>query len=736
MEYVEGDTLAGWLGEPRPAPAVLEVVRQVAGAVAYAHGRGVVHCDLKPGNVLVTRQGQAKVVDFGIAQMQRTAATTRLGETTEAPAFTPRYAAPEVKQGARPVPASDVYSLGVLLEEVVDECARAGAPLPSPVAQDLRRAARHACAIDVARRPRDGAAFLATLPTSADVNHKSVGRLYPALFTVLMLVAGGLNGGLSLAGKSQARPRQVVAVATRADAAAAVTLSASLADAVTSDLSRLANVPVVSDGAPALRQESMGSLFEEAERLGITHVIVPTVRQMKEALSATLSVYEVSTRQLRWSRTVRADEQHLFERQEALTRGLATELGWSREPTGQPVSPPKADVDPQALAYYSQSRTFLERVDVPGHVDTAISLLEKSLAIAPGFAAARATLGRAYWARYATTRQRIWADRSVAELEQAKATDPSDVPVRLMLARHSLAVGRADQAEVIARRILDMHPASDEACAVLGGALSAAGRHAEAVSVLQRAVDLRPGFSGHVRALATAYFDAGNLPSAERQFRELSILQPDSVYAWQNLAAVLQLTGRTSEAVACYERVLAIRPLASAHTNLGTIAFDDGDYEKAIREFRKAVSLAPSHPVYRRNLADGLRKAGLDHEAVREYGRTYELAVAQLEVTPGDTRLMGLAALAAATAGRPIEAERLALRAVAASGGNHSARLTLAGVYARVGQPTRARDALREAFRAGAPVIQVLKDDVLTSRLGEESIRAIAKGGPPPREMP
>jgi hypothetical protein len=97
---------------------------------------------------------------------------------------------------------------------------------------------------------------------------------------------------------------------------------------------------------------------------------------------------------------------------------------------------------------------------------------------------------------------------------------------------------------------------------------------------------------------------------------------------------------------------------------------------------------------------------------------------------------MGLAALAAATAGRPIEAERLALRAVAASGGNHSARLTLAGVYARVGQPTRARDALREAFRAGAPVIQVLKDDVLTSRLGEESIRAIAKGGPPPREMP
>ena len=95
------------------------MLTQVAEAVAYAHDRDVVHCDIKPSNVLVTRKGRVKVIDFGISLVLSRASTTMVDELTRGVACTPRYAAPEVLQGRTPTPASDVYSMGVLIEEVL-----------------------------------------------------------------------------------------------------------------------------------------------------------------------------------------------------------------------------------------------------------------------------------------------------------------------------------------------------------------------------------------------------------------------------------------------------------------------------------------------------------------------------------------------------------------------------------------------------------------------------------------
>lgn len=103
MEYVEGT--------PR-APLTPAMIRKVAEAVAYAHARGVVHRDLKPGNILVDREGEPKVIDFGLARA--------LGELRGrgAPEGTPAYMAPEQIRG-QAGPAADVYALGVCLYEAL-----------------------------------------------------------------------------------------------------------------------------------------------------------------------------------------------------------------------------------------------------------------------------------------------------------------------------------------------------------------------------------------------------------------------------------------------------------------------------------------------------------------------------------------------------------------------------------------------------------------------------------------
>jgi eukaryotic-like serine/threonine-protein kinase len=98
----------------------LQLIRQVAGAVQFAHQHGIVHRDLKPGNILVTADGVAKVLDFGVAKLLESSTAVDSTMTRAFPGpLTPNYASPEQLRGLPVTTASDVYALGVLTYEVV-----------------------------------------------------------------------------------------------------------------------------------------------------------------------------------------------------------------------------------------------------------------------------------------------------------------------------------------------------------------------------------------------------------------------------------------------------------------------------------------------------------------------------------------------------------------------------------------------------------------------------------------
>ena len=117
MEYLSARTLADRIAQgPLPAEQVLRVGAQIAGALAAAHAAGVVHRDVKPGNVLLTEDGTAKITDFGIARAVGDVTVTRTGLL----AGTPAFLAPEVARGGEPGPASDVFALGATLYAAVE----------------------------------------------------------------------------------------------------------------------------------------------------------------------------------------------------------------------------------------------------------------------------------------------------------------------------------------------------------------------------------------------------------------------------------------------------------------------------------------------------------------------------------------------------------------------------------------------------------------------------------------
>lgn len=116
MDYIEGQSLKRFIhdanGKAMPYSQIRKVTRSVCGALNYAHSQGLVHCDIKPANIMIDTQGNVRLADFGIARMSDAATATMVG------AGTPAYMAPEQVRGEDPVPQTDVYALGVVLYEM------------------------------------------------------------------------------------------------------------------------------------------------------------------------------------------------------------------------------------------------------------------------------------------------------------------------------------------------------------------------------------------------------------------------------------------------------------------------------------------------------------------------------------------------------------------------------------------------------------------------------------------
>lgn len=121
MEYVAGQTLKQIVraqargGRHMPINRALDLTIQICSGIGYAHRAGLVHCDVKPQNVLVTRDERVKVADFGIARAMSQAS----GRLEEVVWGTPHYFSPEQAAGQPATPASDVYAIGVILFELL-----------------------------------------------------------------------------------------------------------------------------------------------------------------------------------------------------------------------------------------------------------------------------------------------------------------------------------------------------------------------------------------------------------------------------------------------------------------------------------------------------------------------------------------------------------------------------------------------------------------------------------------
>ena len=228
MELVEGESLSAVLartGALSPA-RTLEVLRQTAGALGAAHAAGVVHRDVKPGNVLVREDGTVKITDFGIAWSAGSVPLTQTGQVIG----TAAYLSPEQAAGSHATAASDVYSLGMVGYEclagrkafdgensvaiAVRQLRDQPDPLPPEVPAGVRSLIDHALVKDPAHRIPDGDALVAAID---DVRDGAV--LPPVAHSDTLsfwLVPGGVAAAGATAAGSATDTNPAVAVAAPA----------------------------------------------------------------------------------------------------------------------------------------------------------------------------------------------------------------------------------------------------------------------------------------------------------------------------------------------------------------------------------------------------------------------------------------------------------------------------------------------------------------------------------------
>jgi serine/threonine-protein kinase len=739
MEFVEGPTLATRIaGGPLPEGDVIAYGKQLADALAYAHGRNVVHCDIKPSNVMLTPADVPKLLDFGIAR--RDTPSGGGVATTASIRGTPAYMAPEVLSGAAPTYHSDIFSLGVLLyelavgrrpfahHEATGPSAEAVEKLSSRVSRELTSVIVHAINPDPNKRLQGAAELrsrLAQIAAATTVTSMVVGRK-PATAAKSAALLGGfavlcaaIVFGVPRLSTSNTPTPSVLGVMMFNNTGEADNeyLAAGMADVLVSHLADAPGITIVPRSATAaLTHESQ--IAEAVKSLGLTHVIAGSVQRSGASLRMAISLLAGKGSTVKWSRSFDAplsDVFHLEQRigQEALQalrrEGLITPATLAQARDARPT------MNAAAFDDYAHGRALIERFDVPGNIDRALTFFERAVVLDPAFARAHAAVGDALWRKYRATRDTAWVDRARASMLSAVRLAPDDVEVGYIMAIIDQGTGRTDDAIAALERVLAQQPAHDDAHRLLARIYSSRGDFDRAIVELREAQAIRPDYPPTVRELGLAYYDKGKFDEAIASFTRLTSLQPDNASAYQTLGTALHAAKELDRALVAYRQANAITPRPTAYSNIGTIHYSRAEYREAVDAYRSAIELQPKEATTHRNLADALWMRGDRTAAAAEYERAIELAEDALAVNPKATRYPALMAYCHAKIGRIAIGRQMIAKVVAASPDDSDATYKQGVIEALAGDRQRAISLISRALSQGYTKALVESDHDLDS---------------------
>jgi len=754
FEYVEGESLASRLHRgPLPINEAVEIGWQLADALAAAHAQGVIHRDLKPGNVVLGPDGRAKVLDFGIARLVPAGTDPSAsvpGSIGVGLVGTPGYAAPEQYLSRNVDGRADLYALGVMIYEMIvgrrpfpgndavaiatsalrDEAPRLAAASDVRVPPQLETLVARLLDRDPEKRPRSGDEVLVALSPVRDHESSPLARRTISLRNrvptaaivtgvVLMGIVVALTARLQFAGTRVRTESPVVAVlplVNMSGDSANEYLGTGLAESLITSLASLPHVTVLSRSAVDETRQQYPDRARFVQALDAAYVVEGSVQAVGDRLRVTLNLVRDDA-SVAWGRTVEGPARDLF----TLQSQLATELNGAitdQAPAAEPVRPaaPATASEPAQIAYW-KGRANLDRRDMAGNIQAALKDFEDAITADPKFAMAFAGLAEAQWAMYVQTSDKSWAQRAVDSTTTALKLEPDRPAVRYSAGLTLFRSGQFDAARQELERAVALQPTSEDATRLLGRVLIRQGRVDEGMQQFRKALAIRPNSVALHGDMGFALFGAQRYAEALAAFEKAIELAPNSSTSLSQAGAASQMLGDNRKALAYYERATAISPRAETFSSMGTIYYSLGEYAKAAAAYEGALLIRPLGAITHRNLGDAYVRLNRTADAMKAYRQAVTLAEAEVSVSPSDARALGRLAVYQAKAGDDAAARKTIRRAQDLAPNDEQVQQRAAVVHALAGRANDALDAIARAIAGGvAPRLIAQEEDFVKLR--------------------
>ena len=670
MEYIIGTTLAQKLSASGSLPEkeVLGIGSQIAAALEESHERGVVHRDLKPGNVMLTAKGQVKVLDFGLARLLRPGADLEATQTmveTQAVAGTLPYMAPERLQGEEADARSDIWAVGAVLYEMATGRRAFAAKLPTALSADIQhkpslpprqlnpkisprleevilkclekeaenryQSARELC-VDLRRLAMPTATAAVRPPASSTwrTPARTAALIVPTLLGSMVLLVGlNVRGWrdrlLGRASTPRIESLAVLPLENLSGDPQQEYFVDGMTDTLIAELSKISALKVISrTSAMQYKGVKKKPLPQIARELGVDGIVAGTVMREGDQVRISVQLIHGPTDRNLWADHYQREVRNVLTMQGEVASAIAHEVKVKLTPQEQARFASARPVNPEAYEAYLKGRYYLNSWTSDGQ-EKAIEHLNRALQIDPGYALAYAALAEAYVFRHPFL-----------------ATDP-----RLQKGRDA------------ALKAVALDDTLAEAQVSLG---------------LVRLFDW-------------------DWSAAEAQLKRAVELNPNSAVAHDFYTMYLILMRRFEEALVETKRARELDPLSALHLGFeGSIFNYLGQHDRALEVWRSAADLSPNSAGA--HFAQGMAYLykGMNEEAVNA-ARNAE------KFSAGEPRILAIAGYVYGRAGRRDEARRLLKKLGELSKGKSIPASYLAFVYAGLEEKDEAFARLEQAYQ-------------------------------------
>jgi serine/threonine protein kinase len=509
MELLEGETLAERIRRgPFELEALLDLGIQLADALESAHAKGIVHRDLKPANIFVNPRGQAKILDFGLAKIERMRSGADDGASEAPTAIPPQeltqagstlgtvsYMSPEQARGQATDARTDLFSLGTVLYQM------ATGTLPfqgetSAVIFDaiLNRDPPLLVLANPALPPELGRILERALEKDRNLRYQNAADLKTEL---LRLKRDTASGGRRAAELGESRG----GVPSQADKAVAVLYFENLSgvkedeylrDGVTEDiiteLSKIKGLRIFSRSTVLNYRDKPVTPAQIGQQLGAAYMLTGSLRRAGTRLRINAELVDTRKDFPLWSERYDREMKDVFEVQDEIARKIAEALRITLSPQEQKAIADKPTEDLQAYDLYLRGKSFARRL-TRQDLEFALQMFENAVAQDPDFALAYAAIANA------SAQYHLHFERAPAWIERAreasrKASSLGKVAPEIQVAEAWILYAEEQYDEAISRvrQAIERKPDCEGGYYLLGRALFAAGSYQAVVDMTEQAL--------------------------------------------------------------------------------------------------------------------------------------------------------------------------------------------------------------------------------------------------------